>query len=287
MVGGFNSSSGNLIFTITSPPPANDDFDQATQIASLPFSDSLSTFTATDAVDDPHDCISSVGKTIWYSLTASANMTIEVNTFGSDFDTVLAAYVGTRGQLNQIGCNDDASGVQSQLFLDVSAGQTVFFMVGGFSSSSGNLIFTVVPSTNPGGTCDSPVPPATYSNTTREAIIPCLEMQLYTDIDGKPLILDPALKGLYRAVLEIPFGFSDIEVKELTWIEDLTTSNSDTAKFDSETGILSIPTIEVPTITYITGETASGPIVNCYAVLRQSVLRPTVLSLTEFNCSLP
>lgn len=139
-------------------PPHNDDFDQATQIASLPLSDSLSTSMATDASDDPSASCAPRGKTVWYSLTTPANMTIEVNTFGSDFDTVLAAYVGTRGQLTQIGCNDDTSSAQSQLFLEVSAGQTVFFMVGGYNGSSGNLIFTVVPSTGPGGPCDSPVP---------------------------------------------------------------------------------------------------------------------------------
>ena len=63
--------------------------------------------------------------------------------------------------------------------------------------------------------------PATYSNETRQAILPCVEIPLYTDVTGQPI----ELIGLYSTILEIPFGFSDFEVKEMTFSEIIETSN--------------------------------------------------------------
>jgi hypothetical protein len=129
--------------TAVAAPPGNDDFDSAVVISALPFTDSVDTTEATTAADDP-ECAGN-GHTVWYSFTAPTEMGIEANTFGSDYDTTLSVYTGSRGALAQIRCNDDAAdSLQSRVRFNASAGVTYFFMVGSFfDSPGGNLVFSV------------------------------------------------------------------------------------------------------------------------------------------------
>jgi Family of unknown function (DUF6299) len=123
-------------------PPPNDDFDSATVIGSLPFSDSLSTVEATTASDDP-SCFGA-GPTVWYSFTPASDVRVNANTFGSDYDTTISVYTGSRGSLSQIACNDDTVGVQSRVGFIATAGTTYHIMVGSFSGGpGGNLQLTV------------------------------------------------------------------------------------------------------------------------------------------------
>jgi hypothetical protein len=123
--------------------PSNDDFDSAAEISSLPFTDSISTVEATTASDDP-SCVSSV-HTVWYSFTPEEDVTVQANTFGSNYDTTLSVYQGTRGELDQIVCNDDTSNsLLSEITFEATAGQTYYFMVGSCCGGpGGNLVFNV------------------------------------------------------------------------------------------------------------------------------------------------
>ncbi len=133
------------VSTALAAPPANDDFDSAIEIDinTLPFMDTLDTSEATEADDDP-DCAGR-GATVWYVLpVGGTDMRIEANTFGSDYDTTLSVYTGSRGALTQIACNDDAGGLQSRVVFDAVAGETYFIMAGSFASGpGGNLVFSV------------------------------------------------------------------------------------------------------------------------------------------------
>jgi hypothetical protein len=124
-------------------PPANDDFDSATVVPGLPFTDQVNTTEATTAADDP-DCFGQ-GATVWYSFTPTTDLRVDANTLGSDYDTTLSVYTGTPGALTQIACNDDAAGsLQSRVLFDATAGETYFFMVGSFGSGpGGNLTFNL------------------------------------------------------------------------------------------------------------------------------------------------
>ena len=124
-------------------PPDNDDIANATLVASLPFSDMVDTTEATEAADDP-DC-SGAGPTVWYTYTPTEDQRLLADTFGSDYDTTLSAYVGSPGSLEQIACNDDAGGdVQSAIVIEVEAGTTYYFLVGAFDSGpGGTLVFNV------------------------------------------------------------------------------------------------------------------------------------------------
>jgi hypothetical protein len=71
-------------------------------------------------------------------------MRLNANTFGSSYDTTLSVYTGSRGNLNQIVCNDDAIGLQSRVSFDAIAGTTYYFSPGSFGGQvGGQLKFTV------------------------------------------------------------------------------------------------------------------------------------------------
>lgn len=124
----------------TAAVPDNDDFDDATPITALPFTDMVDTTEATEAGDDP--LCAGAGPTVWYALSLPDDTSVEINTFGSDYDTTLSAYTGERGDLDQIACNDDSGGgLQSRIRFDAAAGQTYYLMAGAFDSGpGGNLV---------------------------------------------------------------------------------------------------------------------------------------------------
>src|SRR5262249_55530378 len=70
---------------------------------------------------------------------------LEANTFGSSYNTFLAAYTGTRGALTQIACNNTAGGsVQSRIRFAAVAGTTYYFAVSTFfDGPTDNLNFTL------------------------------------------------------------------------------------------------------------------------------------------------
>jgi hypothetical protein len=136
-------SVAGLLFALLNVPaalaqPANDDFDTPTVIGALPFTDSISTVDATVAADDPF-CNSSE-HTVWYSFTPTQDGPIRADTFGSDYDTNLAVYVGSRGALSEIAC----AFFPSQVTFAAAADTTYFFMVGStFGVPGGTLVFNV------------------------------------------------------------------------------------------------------------------------------------------------
>ncbi|PXW84730.1 hypothetical protein C8R34_12423 [Nitrosomonas sp. Nm84] len=168
-------------------PPSNDDFDSAITVTEpLPFTDGTNTLEATTAPDDP-DCFGQ-GPTVWYSFTPTENMRIQAKTFGSDYDTTLSVYTGTRGNLSQIACNDDAGSVQSSAVFDVVAGQTYFFMVGAFGGGAGgNLVFTVATAPQP-VTVDFSIDPIgsldRVGNVTIRGIVNC-SAPLFINVSGE------------------------------------------------------------------------------------------------------
>lgn len=128
--------------------PVNDDFDSAVHIGSLPFTDAINTMGATTASDDPFSSCGQGGQgpTVWYSFTPAQNMKIRAYTTGSDYDTSLSVWSGTRGELTEIACNDEFGDFSSNVAFEADAGQTIFFMIGtygGAPGDAGNLMFTV------------------------------------------------------------------------------------------------------------------------------------------------
>ena len=88
---------------------ADDDFDQATQISSMPYSANQNTTQATTASDDPvFACFAGKGSaSLWFRFSPATNGLLKANTTGSNYDTVLAVWRGSRGSLISVACNDN------------------------------------------------------------------------------------------------------------------------------------------------------------------------------------
>jgi hypothetical protein len=189
-------STGTVLFlslaggaSVLAAPPSNDDFNAATVISAFPFADTVNTTEATAAPDDPvpsGSCaLGDAVATVWYSLTPASDMRIRIDTSGSDYFAVVAAYTGSRGALAEIGCG----GGSNLLTLDVAAGVMYSFMVFPLPGTlPGTLSFSaqeIVPvsaavTINPTGLVNPKTGVATVSGT-----ITCSGLEAMT-LDGMP-----------------------------------------------------------------------------------------------------
>jgi len=124
--------------------PSNDECTAATVITTTPFTDSLDTTNATTGAEDVSFCACNPNSnSVWYSFTPSADGCVAVNTFGSNYDTVLDAFSGSCNNMTFIGCNDDFIGLQSFItFIQVTAGVNYLIEATGFCAvGGGSLVF--------------------------------------------------------------------------------------------------------------------------------------------------
>jgi len=120
---------------------AGDTIFSATTIPGLPYNDSGTTVGYTD--DYASTCFFAGGAPdVVYVYTAGAGVEgLDISLCGSSYDSGL--YVYDSG-LNEIGCNDDYCGLQSQLDnVPVTAGQTYYIIVDGYSSANGAYVISV------------------------------------------------------------------------------------------------------------------------------------------------
>ncbi|MBI3844559.1 MAG: hypothetical protein HY292_07940 [Planctomycetes bacterium] len=109
---------------------------------------------------------------VWYSYTPIQSCTLNLDTCGSAFDTVLSAHTAcpaTTG--NQIACNDDSCGLQSRIQFAATAGTAYLIRVAGFSGATGTFTLNVSCAGNPNPGSDScanavPVTIGSVSGTT-------------------------------------------------------------------------------------------------------------------------
>lgn len=123
------------------PPPPNDDFAGAVVANAVPFETLQTTRSAGLEPDEPRPC-GEVGASVWYQITPIDDVHVRLQTFGSDFDTVLAVYTGDAvDNLAPVACNDDAaSGLTSAVAFEATAGVTYRIQAGGFQGEQGTLV---------------------------------------------------------------------------------------------------------------------------------------------------
>ncbi len=129
--------------------PANDECTGATVITAIPFTDMVNTTTATSNPEDPslscnYDGARTDGNTVWYVWTPQDNVTVELSTDGSDYDTAHGIFTGDCGDLVALDCVD--YGITDVLTFSAEANETYYIKVGEFfdGAGGGNLVFTVV-----------------------------------------------------------------------------------------------------------------------------------------------
>jgi hypothetical protein len=131
---------------------ANDSFERALVIPRVPYQYTQDTAGASTAETDPSiSCAQPVergGRTVWFRYTPTSSGHLNVNTYDSTYDTVLALWMISEGVLQPAACNDNSSGgLQSAIQVPVSEGATYYIEVvdRDLSRQTGQLSLTLWP----------------------------------------------------------------------------------------------------------------------------------------------
>jgi hypothetical protein len=138
-------SGAMALVTVASPAfaasPINDDISNAIIVGDTPYTDTVDTSEATVGEGD-----SGCGAaTVWYAFTPSEDGVYQFNTFGSDYDTTLALFEGSPGNLTLLACSDDTeNSLQSLIAHALVGGATYFVEAGACCDSPGsNLVVNI------------------------------------------------------------------------------------------------------------------------------------------------
>src|ERR1051325_6348118 len=124
-------------FSSAHAAPANDDFESAAAVGSLPFAVQVDTTGATTQTGEPSafEACASAGASVWYSYTPARDERLAVSVRNSGFDATVGVYSGTSlNALALLGCGRTP-------FVTAHAGDTYWFQIGGSTiDNSGNLV---------------------------------------------------------------------------------------------------------------------------------------------------
>ncbi len=123
-------------------PLSNDDFAAATVIDGAGGSLTANNNGATVEEGEPSHADEPGGASVWWQWTATENGVVAFDTFGSDFDTLLAAYTGESIEsLTFIAGNDDFDDeLVSRVIFTAVAGTTYRIAADGYDGEMGKLI---------------------------------------------------------------------------------------------------------------------------------------------------
>ncbi len=126
--------------------PAHDAFANRSTLTGVSASVVASNLNATAETGEPAHAGNPAAKSVWWQWTAPQSGRVNVDTFGSAIDTVLAVYRGTTlGNLTNIAFNDEAGGTHaSALAFYATAGTTFSIAVDGYQGASGNIALRFV-----------------------------------------------------------------------------------------------------------------------------------------------
>jgi hypothetical protein len=138
-------------FTVVAPPPANDNFANAISITGNTFTDAKDSSAATTETADPAPLCTEGSATngrsnsIWYQFMPVTSGTANLDTSGSNFDTVLSIWTGSAGSFTAVACNngydDPGIVVVTQLTnVSLTGGTTYFIMLSSFGPHDPNPV---------------------------------------------------------------------------------------------------------------------------------------------------
>jgi len=120
--------------------PSNDDFADRITIPAGITSVSGDNRNATVESGEPLYAGGAGNQTVWWTWTAPADGPVTISTTGSDFDTILAVYLGSAVHaLLRIAGNDDSDGLQSSVTFSARSGFSYAIQVNGYGSASGDV----------------------------------------------------------------------------------------------------------------------------------------------------
>jgi hypothetical protein len=164
--------------------PGNDDCADAIAVGNGTYSDS--TQYATN--DGSATCgSSSSSPDVWYTFDTGPSGTLDVDTCGSSYNTVVSIYTGTCGSLTEVACNDnsDDCGVgssQSSISLPITSPTTYTIRVSGASGASGEYTLNI------SGALPDTAPPTNFQwiQTPVEVTSTSLGMEVYAEETYSP-----------------------------------------------------------------------------------------------------
>lgn len=138
------SDSAFVAVDLVGLSPANDMFDDALILSGASGQLEGTNLRASGESGEPnHADYSLPHASVWYRWTAAEDGTLEVTTFGSDFDTTLAVYTGASvNALAEVASNDDYFIEQSYVVLEVTGGTTYQIAVDGYDVAVGQILLT-------------------------------------------------------------------------------------------------------------------------------------------------
>ena len=119
--------------------PANDDFANREEILTIPAAIVASNENASAEIDEPDHAASAANVSLWWTWQSTTNSAVEIDTIGSDFDTLLAVYTGSSvTDLTEVVSNDDGGGA-SRVMFSALLGTTYHIAVDGFQGATGEV----------------------------------------------------------------------------------------------------------------------------------------------------
>lgn len=135
-----NTSNGSSVLSgaLTIRPTAN-----PASVSALPFTDQVNTVFTTETAEHTPSCGNgSRSKRVAYQFTPTRSGTVTMDTFGSDYNTILSVWTGSASAFTEVACNDDDAGTtQSRVSFAATAGTTYTFLVTSFNNDGGTLVF--------------------------------------------------------------------------------------------------------------------------------------------------
>ncbi len=147
-----------LVLEDRTVPSGSDLFETASVLSGTSITATGTNVGATGEAGEPNHAGSAADldgnlSSVWWQWTATSSGHVEINTFGSDFDTVLAVYTGSQvGDLTEVASNDEANARgHSQVTFEAVAGTTYYVAVDGAADATGDVVLnlgTAVPNDN-------------------------------------------------------------------------------------------------------------------------------------------
>jgi TIR domain len=139
------------------------DFDAAEALIGVSGTATRDNTGARKEEDEPNHAGNAGGRSVWYRWSAPIEGMAIIDTFGSDFDTLLAVYRGSRiADLELVGWNVNAAGGrQSRMSFTAIEGEEYKIAVDGYDGESGAIVLNWVVRPAPANDdFDTPPPPS-------------------------------------------------------------------------------------------------------------------------------
>jgi sugar lactone lactonase YvrE len=155
---GSDKTSGTDTLSISGAgiiPPANDDFVNAVQLSGNTGQITGNNRNAGKETGEPDHASKTGNNSVWWTWIPSQSGTAIFDTCGSDFDTVIAVYIGASvGTLTKLADNDDSSDCgnkNSKVSVNIQADIRYYIAVAGYEGNSGNIVLNwkLTPSLQP------------------------------------------------------------------------------------------------------------------------------------------